>query len=124
MKFNPFDDWDDQYECDHRRWREQEHAFADSDDDFDGITDDKDLCPQTIPGEAIDALGCGIDADLDGICDPGTSGPGCTGDDACPGFPNPDLQDAMGRTLSATPCPNPAPTPTMQHVDTMRLVDH
>ena len=101
-------------------------AACDSDDDFDGVRDDKDLCPKTTPGEAIDGLGCGIDSDLDGVCNPGTSGPGCTGEDACPGYPNPDLQDAMGRTLAATPCPSamPAPTPTMEHVDTMRLLDH
>jgi thrombospondin type 3 repeat protein len=95
-------------------------AACDGDDDFDGIPDADDLCPATIPGEAIDAFGCGIDADLDGICDPGTSGSGCSGSDQCPDYPNPELVDATGRTLATTACPIAMPAPVMQHLDLIR----
>jgi hypothetical protein len=66
---------------------------TDTDDDDDGIPDVLDLFPLDA-NESFDldrdGLGDGIDPDRDGdgSCDPGESGPGCTGTDAYPDDPN------------------------------------
>ena len=47
---------------------------CDDDDDNDGVLDISDLCPSTAPADPVDANGCSdaqVDADADGICDPG-----------------------------------------------------
>ena len=46
------------------------------DSDGDGVTDDKDACPDTPKGATVDAKGCRLDSDGDGVYDD---------DDACPG---------------------------------------
>ncbi len=54
-----------------------------ADDDDDGVPDDIDRCPDTAAGDAVDDFGCAdaqVDADGDGICDPGAPmGPGPSG---------------------------------------------
>ena len=40
-----------------------------ADSDGDGVTDDKDRCPGTLPGVAVDATGCPLDSDNDGVTD-------------------------------------------------------
>ena len=60
------------------------------DSDSDGVPDDDDLCPGTITGDPVDAVGCSdrqVDGDGDGVCNPGapSAGPSaCTGSDHCP----------------------------------------
>jgi len=71
-----------------------------TDTDGDGVGDACDLCPNTALTEPVDANGCSdaqVDADSDGICDPGapSNGPSaCTGSDNCPNTPNPGQEDA------------------------------
>jgi hypothetical protein len=61
------------------------------DADGDGVNDDEDLCPDTAPEAAVDAVGCSdaqVDGDGDGVCNDGavSNGPStCVGADACPG---------------------------------------
>jgi len=72
------------------------------DEDNDGVLNSSDLCPGTAPADPVDANGCSnaqVDADEDGICDPGapSGGPaGCTGSDNCPLTTNPGQDDADG----------------------------
>ena len=64
-----------------------------ADSDGDGVTDDKDKCPDTPAGRKVNADGCELDRDGDGIVD---------GDDACP--------DVYAKTPNG--CPEPvAATP-------------
>ena len=69
------------------------------DADSDGISDTMDLCPGTSPGATVDSNGCSdgqVDADGDGVCDPGapSAGPsGCAGSDNCPLVANTDQSD-------------------------------
>jgi OmpA-OmpF porin, OOP family len=42
---------------------------GDGDSDGDGVSDDKDKCPGTPAGVAVDASGCPIDTDGDGVAD-------------------------------------------------------
>jgi hypothetical protein len=69
------------------------------DADSDGIADGRDLCPGTPTSADVDTNGCSdaqVDADGDGVCDPGapSAGPaGCTGSDNCPAIANPDQTD-------------------------------
>jgi hypothetical protein len=71
-----------------------------ADADGDGVLDPVDLCPGTTFPDPVDANGCSdaqVDADSDGICDPGapSGGPsGCVGSDNCPADPNPGQEDA------------------------------
>ena len=61
------------------------------DTDADGVGDICDLCPGTAPAATVDASGCEVaqvDADGDGICDPGVTSPLCTGSDNCPNTAN------------------------------------
>ena len=65
-----------------------------ADSDGDGISDDKDRCPGTPPGVAVDMLGCPLDSDKDGVPDY---------KDQCPDTPRGTRVDARG-------CPPPKPT--------------
>lgn len=62
------------------------------DSDGDGVTDDKDKCPNTPAGRKVNEDGCELDRDGDGIVD---------GDDACP--------DVYAKTPNG--CPLAAATP-------------
>jgi Thrombospondin type 3 repeat len=92
-------------------------AACDTDDDFDGVPDNVDACPHTIPGQAVDFKGCPIDKDFDGICDPGTSGVRCSGSDNCPDVENPDQKDSngdgIGDACQGLVNPKPVPQPSM-----------
>jgi len=84
------------------------------DSDMDGVSDNKDKCPNTPAGVAVDANGCPIDTDGDGVADyiddcptvPGlTSLKGCPDadvdgvadkDDKCPDTPKGVKVDAKG----------------------------
>jgi len=57
------------------------------DSDGDGVNDDKDKCPGTPKGVAVDKDGCGIDSDGDGVADY---------EDACPGTPRGNKVDTRG----------------------------
>lgn len=61
-----------------------------SDSDGDGVMDDKDKCPKTPRGWAVDADGCPLDTDGDGVPD---------GADKCPGTPK-------GATVDKKGCPS------------------
>ncbi|MEW6132696.1 MAG: OmpA family protein [Pseudomonadota bacterium] len=58
------------------------------DSDGDGVTDDKDKCPNTPKGRKVNAEGCELDSDGDGVVD---------GLDKCPGTP-------AGRKVNADGC--------------------
>jgi OOP family OmpA-OmpF porin len=58
------------------------------DSDGDGVTDDKDKCPNTPKGRKVDANGCELDSDGDGVVD---------GLDKCPNTP-------PGRVVNAEGC--------------------
>lgn len=60
-----------------------------TDSDHDGVSDKKDLCPNTPLGATVDATGCPHDADGDGVYD---------GIDKCPNTPT-------GAKVDATGCP-------------------
>src|SRR6266480_1133927 len=57
------------------------------DSDHDGVPDNKDACPDTPAGAAVDSKGCPIDSDRDGVPD---------GTDKCPGTPAGAHVDAKG----------------------------
>jgi len=57
------------------------------DTDLDGVSDNKDECPNTPAGCLVDARGCPLDADGDGVCD---------GVDTCPNTPSGVTVDAKG----------------------------
>ena len=63
------------------------------DADDDGVADKIDRCPDTPPGDAVDAFGCSLpnDTDGDGVLDP---------QDRCPNTPR-------GEKVDATGCPLP-----------------
>ncbi len=61
---------------------------APKDSDGDGVTDDKDKCPNTPKGRTVNADGCELDSDGDGVVD---------GLDKCPGTP-------AGRKVNADGC--------------------
>jgi OOP family OmpA-OmpF porin len=61
---------------------------APKDSDGDGVTDDKDKCPNTPKGRTVNAEGCELDSDGDGVVD---------GLDKCPGTP-------AGRKVNADGC--------------------
>jgi OOP family OmpA-OmpF porin len=63
------------------------------DSDGDGVTDDKDRCPGTAAGAAVDATGCELDSDGDGVVDRL---------DKCPNTPRGVKVDANGCALTLT----------------------
>ena len=63
------------------------------DSDGDGVPDDKDKCPGTPKGVAVDKDGCGIDSDGDGVPDY---------EDACPGTPRGTPVDTRGCEIIKT----------------------
>lgn len=65
-----------------------------ADSDGDGVTDDKDKCPNTPQGAKVDMDGCALDSDKDGVPDY---------KDKCPNTP-------MGVKVDADGCPIPVPT--------------
>jgi hypothetical protein len=75
-------------------------TFEIGDTDGDGVSDTMDLCPDTSASATVDSNGCSdaqVDADDDGVCDPGapSAGPsGCAGSDNCPLVANADQSDA------------------------------
>ena len=64
-------------------------AAAPPDSDGDGVSDDRDRCPETPAGAAVDAVGCPLDSDGDGVYDY---------QDKCPATP-------AGATVDAVGCP-------------------
>ncbi|MBK6743847.1 MAG: OmpA family protein [Hydrogenophilales bacterium] len=60
------------------------------DGDGDGVVDALDKCPTTPPGRKVDAKGCELDSDGDGIID---------AIDQCPNTPAGDRVDARGCSL-------------------------
>ena len=90
----------------------QENADGDSlgdacdpDDDNDGEADVTDLCPQTATAQPVDSNGCStaqVDADADGVCNPGavSGGPGgCGGTDLC-------AQTGASQAVDSSGCSN------------------
>jgi OOP family OmpA-OmpF porin len=63
---------------------------APKDSDGDGVTDDKDKCPNTPKGRKVNAEGCELDSDGDGVVD---------GLDKCPNTPAGRKVDANGCEL-------------------------
>lgn len=63
------------------------------DSDGDGVVDSSDRCPNSRPGERVDASGCAVDADRDGIDDHA---------DLCLGTP-------AGTRVDASGCPEATP---------------
>jgi len=62
------------------------------DADGDGVMDDKDRCPNTPKGAAVDADGCELDSDGDGVVDR---------NDQCPGTPRGAAVDTRGCPLDS-----------------------
>ncbi len=69
--------------------KETKPAPIAADSDADGITDDKDQCPQTPAGVAVNAQGCQLDGDNDGVYD---------AQDQCP-------QTPAGVAVNSVGCP-------------------
>lgn len=67
---------------------------AKKDSDGDGVTDDKDRCPETPAGVKVDMNGCPLDSDNDGVID---------AEDKCPNTP-------AGTKVDRTGCPVPVAT--------------
>ena len=83
----------------------------DTDSDGDGVSDKKDLCPDTPVGVVVDANGCPIDTDGDGIPDYQDECPTVKGLKALNGCPD---ADGDGVTDSKDLCPD---TPAGVKVD-------
>lgn len=65
---------------------------APKDSDGDGVTDNRDLCPDTVRGAPVDTNGCPLDTDGDGVYDY---------EDRCPGTPAGTKVDAEGCPLDS-----------------------
>ncbi|WP_232420188.1 OmpA family protein [Nitrosococcus watsonii] len=91
------------------------------DSDKDGVSDDKDQCPDTPPGVEVDEVGCPLDSDNDGVPDyldqcpdtpPGVAvnNEGCPVDSDGDGVPD-DLDEcpdtAHGVSVDEVGCPKP-----------------
>ena len=77
--------------CDEMMMKEPEPmaapVMAPKDSDGDGVADDKDQCPGTPAGVAVDMKGCPLDSDGDGVPD---------ADDQCPNTPQGKEVDEKG----------------------------
>lgn len=80
------------------------------DDDNDGVTNEADQCPNSLPGAIVDARGCEMDEDADGVVDrldrcPGTP-PGTAVDDSgCPVVTKPACETpSAGQMISLEGC--------------------
>nr|WP_298372444.1 OmpA family protein [uncultured Halomonas sp.] len=69
-----------------------DYSSATGDSDGDGVPDDRDQCPNTPAGVAVDANGCPLDTDGDGVPDY---------QDECPGTPAGVEVDASGCPLDS-----------------------
>jgi len=65
---------------------------APKDSDGDGVTDDKDQCPNTPAGTKVDSKGCPLDSDKDGVYD---------NQDQCPNTPAGTKVDSKGCPLDS-----------------------
>jgi hypothetical protein len=84
---------------------------CDVDDDNDGVVNDGDLCPGTLPGNVVDVDGCSAaqrDGDGDGVPD---------ADDQCPDTP-------IGTEVDAAGCPVQPPQGEVCDVDGDADVDY
>ncbi|HVH10405.1 MAG TPA: OmpA family protein, partial [Gemmatimonadales bacterium] len=75
------------------------------DSDGDGVPDGIDQCPNTPKGAVVDAKGCPIDSDGDGVPD---------GIDQCPNTPPGTKVDAVGCPLKVEAVAPPPPPPDTQ----------
>src|SRR5207247_139634 len=66
------------------------------DSDGDGVPDGVDKCPNTPAGAKVDATGCPVDSDNDGVPD---------GIDQCPNTPPGTKVDARGCSVDSDGCP-------------------
>jgi len=62
------------------------------DSDNDGVADDRDQCPTTPAGEAVNRAGCPLDSDMDGVLDSA---------DSCPTTPPGAAVDSRGCALDS-----------------------
>ncbi|MHB0775589.1 OmpA family protein [Halomonas sp. WWR20] len=69
-----------------------DYSASIGDTDGDGVPDDRDQCPNTPAGVAVDAVGCPLDTDSDGVPDY---------QDQCPGTPAGVEVDAKGCPLDS-----------------------
>ncbi|GAB2799941.1 hypothetical protein GCM10027040_29300 [Halomonas shantousis] len=69
-----------------------DYSASIGDADGDGVPDDRDQCPNTPAGVAVDAVGCPLDTDGDGVADY---------QDQCPGTPAGVEVDAKGCPLDS-----------------------
>lgn len=80
---------DPYYNRDGNKYFEMSEKGAE-DFDHDGVDDDRDDCPRTPKGVAVDALGCPFDSDNDGVFDY---------EDQCPRTPQGEIVDKFGCTV-------------------------
>lgn len=73
------------------------------DTDNDGVSDKKDVCPNTPPGIKVDAVGCPLDRDNDGVADYIDACPDIMGIASLKGCPDKDLD---GITDKEDRCPD------------------
>lgn len=81
------------------------------DEDGDGVSDNKDKCPGTLPKISVDKNGCPLDKDGDGVADDVDLCPtiaGLTTLNGCPDKDNDGVEDAKDR------CPDQAGLPTLK----------
>lgn len=57
------------------KYDDMEFFSLDGDSDGDGISDEKDVCPETPSGTSVDEIGCPLDTDEDGVVDYGDDEP-------------------------------------------------
>ncbi len=68
-------------------WREQLNTINADDFDHDGVSEERDECPDTPPNIAVDVYGCPFDSDGDGVAD---------FEDSCSNTPPQDVVDRKG----------------------------
>ena len=93
------------------------------DTDNDGVSDKKDLCPNTPPGVSVDTKGCPLDKDADGVADYMDACPDVAGVANLKGCPDKDMD---GITDKEDRCPDvfgPAETKGCPDADKDGIVD-